>query len=364
MVRGNATHSSLELETHPLIDTSEIIAALPAFEMTKGDKFAERIKEDCVRLIALLKNGVAREVYVHGYIDENGIVRGRDAKQDDMIVTGIIDCLILRCKDPLRPIQSQLEEVETVEEFCDVAEKLIDKYSDLYVLDICDVKTRRWKKIPVQESVVDGSKKQVMVYDAMVEVMGESELRSLQFWEEYCRRMGVDIDEPISPELTLTWMGMQDIFTSSLATLRDIGSSSSLGASPYDISTVSINDPVFAEQIGSSLTTWVQPPTPRYFINILSRLFSLLSKFTHGDLRIQYYCRNEMFKELRFKPDSDTVDEVCTEALSFWRGTRPPKLMDRTYSNLRSKCSYCDFADYCSWKRDTEEQYNRDSIIQ
>ncbi|CCH42966.1 hypothetical protein BN7_2512 [Wickerhamomyces ciferrii] len=362
MRRGKESHLALELETHPLVDMTTVEEAIPEFIRKPIDIYAESIVDTLNRLITLLTKGRAREIYVHGFIDEFGVVEdSKDVKNETMIVTGVIDHLVLLSSDTNRPLEYEFNQFDDLKDIVEFGDDICDALEDRYRLVVSDVKTRSRRFIPNQESVLKSAKDQVMIYKKFLDVLGEDN-NGVRWLEEYCFRKKLNIDEPLSPEIILGLIHTYPIFFKDFERMRDgesiddpLFDNHSQKYMKYDLSYLKnqIHDPEMLKIVEPFLTTWETIPTTRYFITRLSHIFRFISKLSHGDLRVEYYYQNENFHTLNFQYDENETSVVVAKGLEFWLGRRDPEPV--TGMKFNSICKYCEFQPFCSWNKELSE---------
>lgn len=363
MIRGRADHLALELETHPEIDMSFVTENIPQVELTPIDIYSQGVVDTILRLVTLLQQGRAREIYVHGFIDEFGVIdKPGEVDEETMIVTGVIDHLVLLSSDISRPLEKQFSQFDDLKEIVDNAEEIISKFPDSYKLLVSDVKTRTKPTIPWQKSVLDAAKHQVMIYRKFLEVLG-SEV-GFDWLKEYCSRKHLDIDTPISPEVALGMIYTHGIFYKDFERLRD---GEAIGDEVidnqnlpivYDLTYLKsqITEKEMLEKVSPFLTQWKHAPTTRYFLKRLTEMLHSTSLLLKDDLRVEYMHRGENIQNVNFKYNHDQMSLVTAQGLEFWRGLRDPQAVDGTYAELNSKCKFCDFKNHCLWNKELEQQ--------
>lgn len=368
MRKGRKEHLKLELETHPEIDMSDVLEHIPQVELKEVDVYCQSVVDAILRLVTLLQTGRAREIYVHGFIDEFGVIDdGEVLDEDSMIVTGVIDHLVLKSSDRERPIEHAFKQMNDLKDIVDLGSEVISKHPSSYFLLVSDVKTRSQPTLPSQASVLQGAKSQVMIYRKFLEVLGGR--FGAQWLEEYCKRKKIDIDEPITPEFALGLIYTHDVFWKDFERMRDgvdvgiEGFDNHKHVSNYDLSYLksSITDPEMLEKISPFLKPWSRAPTTRYFISRLSKMFhntALLLR--HEELRVEYFFQGKNLHDVYFQYDENVMATVAAKGLEFWKGYRDPQPVEGTFKNINSICKYCDFKDHCLWTKEMEQQnYDR-----
>lgn len=373
MKKGREDHLALELQTHPVIDVSHVLENIPQVEMSEADVYVESVVDCVLRLVTLLQTGRAREIYVHGFIDEFGVIDdGQVLDEDSIIVTGVIDHLVLKSNDKERPLEKAFNEMgNDLKEIVDLGAEVIQKYPSSYYLLVSDVKTRRYRNLPAQKSVLQSAKDQVMIYRKFLSTLGGR--FGFQWLQEYCTRRKVNIDEPITPEFALTLLLTHDVFRKDFERLRDgvdIGDEVFDNISgdlhhhqPYDLSYLKaqINNPDILSKVSTFLKPWAKPPTTRYFIARLSKMFhNVALLLRHEELRVEYFHHGQNFREVYFQYDEDHVATVAARGLEFWKGYRDPSPIHGNYKNITSICKYCEFKNHCLWTKEMEQKnYDR-----
>lgn len=356
MIRGRQDHLALELETHPEIDMSSVTEHIPQVEPTAVDVYAQTVVDTILRLVTLLQHGRAREIYVHGFIDEFGVIDERKGvNEETMIVTGVIDHLVLLSNDRSRPLEKRFSQFNDLKDIVDNAADIISEFPDSYRLLVSDVKTRSRATIPHQKSVLDAAKHQVMIYRNFLEVLGSDV--GFDWLKEYCSRKKLDIDQPLTPEIVLGMIYIHDIFYKDFERIRD-GEINGLGDVSYDLTYLGsqITETEMLEKVSPFLKPWKQAPTTRYFLTRLTEMLHSTSLLLKDDLRVEYMHRGENIQNVNFKYDHDQMSNVTAQGLEFWKGLRDPQAVDGSFSELNSKCKYCDFKDFCLWNKELEQQ--------
>ncbi|KAH3675531.1 hypothetical protein WICMUC_002620 [Wickerhamomyces mucosus] len=379
MKRGNDIHFNLELATHAPLDFQEIDESKVYGNLTYIDTEANKIMEGIVRLMNLFLNGEAREIYLNFFLNkEFGVLETEKPSKDDILTTGIVDYIALREKQNtagLAPLKLSIP-TDDINEFLSYLEKNTELLKTYYDLSVCDVKTRTTPYLP-QSSVINASKQQVMIYYKMLKVLGKSTKQSLAFLEEYFERKNINIDQPLSPQMLVTWIGFYRFLRPDFIKIRDGIYYQQENKSELDLNK-SVYNQLFdlkqsqdlfilkdhLEDTTPFLKTWQSPVTIRYLLKILSRLFSFISSFQSiypGHLKVQYYSKlskeNEehMFHEYKFEFNEEELNSAVEDSLKFWLGKRDPKTIELNPINLEKKCKWCEFQNYCSWKSRIEK---------
>lgn len=347
MELGTKLHEELELALHPKLDYSTVDGIEIEPPATPLQVEFEWMFENLLKLRSLLVEGEAREFYTFGFVHKNTgnfLDPSKDYELDEYLpVTGIID--YLRFNQYYSGYPDGLSSL--------IAEAQSADLSDLK-LSVIDVKTRATPFIPQQSSVVQYSKLQIMYYAKFLKQFDNIE-NSVKLFETYFHLKNIDIDEPIEfTDVLFILDKFPEVFLEDFEHLRDGAqidsiyeaerSSSVLRYKAYYNSDINID----SERLVPFLKAWKKPVTLRYFI---LRNAQLLSEISHlideNNLNIQYYYKDQLFKEVRFSFDEKAIQENNTHALDFWFGKKNPIAIEPSHRNVNSKCKYCDFKYHC-----------------
>jgi exonuclease V len=352
MIEGNKIHENLEHASHPpLVIKNPVPSRVP----TMAEVETERCIEQLAKLLDLFLTGEARELYYNGFMNvDKGLVT--DPKDDDLLLTGIIDHLRIQEDGEVVSMLDDFEIPHNIGHFIQLVKSL--PYNS-WNLGIYDVKTRRTPSIPRQQSVVEASKDQVRLYEAMLTMMGQSSTAAMSLMEEYMRRKNVDIDESLSSEFVIAAMAVLPQIHLDLMKLKY---GEPIGISSFDNHRyeTGFEMPELPDPEGTfSLYTgpWKKPLTLRYFLARLSQIYPLISRIPERSMGIEYYVGMRQFTMVEISNIRGRDKQLVRNALQFWYGLREAEPIKQTVENYESKCHYCDFKDYCAWSRDMKEEY-------
>ena len=385
MERGTDLHLQLEQDTHQQVDTSgldeyllvlvanadpEILPVSPIESELAAD-WCENITS---RLFSLVTLSEAREVLVHGYLDlESGKLECTDRST---LISGIIDLLkITNRSDPhgytlFDEIQQSLEfEFHNgpldMTKFFPLASSIIASHSRNFTLQISDIKTRSFNRLPTQTSVLEAARHQVGIYRKFTENLAENGYNMLV---RNAQIRHADIDKPIEFSTALQLLRkyphlLYDDFTK-LADGRPIGFKlydSHQNEQPYklgdfvDVSSFShqmataqnYNDTAFdySQIITDSIAkTWKTPLTLRYFAARASQFFQILHPLLGPSTTVEYYNARtgQYFDTRHYHYDEEDIAKVIENSAHFWSGKREPVGVDDL-----AKCKYCEFSARC-----------------
>ncbi|EGV60604.1 Mitochondrial 5'-3' exonuclease and sliding exonuclease [Yamadazyma tenuis] len=392
---GSKYHEELEMESFEIISIGEFQKVLseifpveqcePGFRGIKDPGLAEIAFEPenmlaydwaesiMFKLYSLMLNSETRELLVHDYLDLTHQKLG--LSPDSVLISGIIDHLkLVNVKDP-----QDFSMFEEIKAFLDLKfdngivdldalflglENILSSYNEIYKLQITDVKTRRFNKIPNQDSVLKSAYLQVSYYKEFFERLSQD---SKYTYESLCTNAMIrhhDLDKPLHPIILFSLLRKYpELF---LNDFKSIAKGSSIGHVPYssefkefdgydftDILTPEILKSL--EQIDdfnykSILSTdilrkWERPLTLRYFAARSSQFFNLFKPFNSDLISIEYHnVRTKFnFKTIKYKFNKDDLENSVVSSSNFWNGTSSPRVVDDL-----SKCKYCDFNTKCS----------------
>lgn len=394
---GLDLHQKLELELHHFIDTEILSLKLEDIiikkDLSSSSLINGYIKESesasdisekiIIRLFKLVTTSECREVLTHGFLDTEClqlVYESSSISEKNILISGIIDSLTLKNaenKDEyslFEDIQNYMKfnykiinDIYLVDLFSflpDVREILFD-YRDNYKVQVTDVKTRSFNKIPSQESVLNSSKIQTFYYLKFLKLLSQGDayfgytslMRNLEI-------KGCDLDAPINIKTLIILLRKHlDLF---LLDFLKLARGEPIGFEPYDdyaknnyinyeynvellldnedLKFLSEEEYNF-ELIKELLCTWKFPLTLRYFIARASQFYRLLNVFESDTTTIEYhnnktgYC----FQEIEYQYNDEELKNHIRTSGQFWIGLREPNFTDDL-----SKCKYCEFESKCT----------------
>lgn len=375
IIKGREEHQKLEDETHSLAEEQR--AFEKDFEVVIPDdefhKLADSWFASLVKMVNLFTDGEAREVLCHGYLnkEEGNLVEGSLTGDENVLVSGIIDHLLLKLRDipvsnnvlPLRLentiISKNCEDIALVFDQLKRAGSLHTKFEVM----ISDVKTRFMRKIPNQQSVLKASKLQVMYYRYFMEVLGQNSHETYEKLLTNAQRRGFDVNRFIDPAKVLSMMATDDMIRADMYRLKN---GDSIGFTPFDNSELNVSESAVYDmsdyhdkitdarvihRYSDFFEPWTKPVTLKYLAARLSQMYHHLAPFLSDKLMIEYYYNGDNFHNIIFEFDSEILKEHSSDSAKFWFGKRDIEPIDRNLKNFVTFCKYCDYESVCSWKK-------------
>ncbi|EDO16494.1 hypothetical protein Kpol_513p10 [Vanderwaltozyma polyspora DSM 70294] len=383
IIEGKLVHQKLEEDIHPV--TEDLESFVEDFEVPiPTDNFHNHVDDlfSCsMRLLSLFRCGEAREVRCHAFLDSRTgtFIDGLPKDGKDVLVSGIIDHLSLRRKirvftsSGFTEFNGLNDEVfENGNNFQSIIEWLnanIDFLKSEYQINVSDVKTRMFRSVVSQKSVLKYSKYQVMYYRYFLELLGlHPDVTYGQLLNSSLSR-GFNIDQRIDPAKVIYFMASDEVIVDDMRKLRDgddIGfppfDSDFTGSSPteeeYDMSILSdqITDPNVLERYGEFLVPWKRPVTLKYFAARLAQMYNCISPLLSKHLTLEYYYKGDNFKNINFDFNEDEIRNGAFDSSMFWFGKRDIEPIEPTSENLITYCKYCDYVNVCSWRQKATQQ--------
>lgn len=376
VVEGKEEHQRLEDTTHPLAEEQQAFEKDFEVEIPQ-DQFhtmAETWFETLVKMVNIFTDGEAREVLCHGYLNSQScrLVEGSIAGNEDILVSGVIDHLLLNsktCGTFSRLVPVRLENT-VVSKNCEDLALLLDQLENAKVslknqfeIIVSDVKTRFMRKIPNQTSVLKATKLQVMYYRYFLEELGRDPSITYSKLLTNAERRGFDINRFVDPSKVLSMMATDDLIRLDMCRLKNgepIGfkpfDNSDLGAAGsgiYDMSEYHnmITDARVIERYGDFFETWAKPVTLKYFAARLAQMYHHLAPLLSDRLMVEYYYNGDNFHNILFDYDPETLKSNCFDSAQFWFGKREIEPIKPNLKNFLTYCKYCDYESVCSWKK-------------
>lgn len=376
---GKVDHLKLEDETHPI--SQDWKTFVREFEMDiPSDPFHTYVEKlfDCSsRLLSMFVDGEAREVLCHGYLDSRtgSFIKDKIKDDEDILVSGVIDHLILGKRDKTSKVKSKNIQPVKLGELLDIPQKDIQetlKWIELNLpemketvdISVADVKTRSFKSVPSQNSVVKAAKYQVMYYRYFLSLLGSSAENAYKMILENARRRGFDIYKPVDPAKVFSLMESDSLI---IEDMRRIMDGKDIKFPPYDsdpkrysselveydLSQYSeiITDTRVIQRYGEFFTAWKEPVTIRYFAARLAQLYENVGSLLSDTLMVEYYHRGDNFHNIIFDYDEKKISEQAFDSTNFFFGKRKVEPIPPTISNSIIYCTYCDYESVCSWKK-------------
>ncbi|CUS24441.1 LAQU0S16e01772g1_1 [Lachancea quebecensis] len=372
--QGRREHQRLEEEVHaPLVNIEEFEAN---FEVDIPDDPFHSLVEDwylsIVRLVTLFQKGHAREILCHGYLGSQtgNFVRGTARDDDDVLVSGIIDHLILKQRNVEKPIPSSLNQTLSESIDVDLAQLLnslpylVERARKDFEIVVSDVKTRSTKTIPRQQTVVEASKMQVMYYRFLLEDLGKDAATTYQNLLINAQRRGFNVDQPINPAKIINLLEIDPMIRSDMERLQK---GEPLGFKPFDNEAQlytshptynleeldeKITDLRTRQKYEALFTKWSTPVTLRYFAARLALMYANLGPLLSQNLMIEYYCDNFNFHNVLFTFDAKELERQSYDSARFWFGKRAIEPIKPNMKNLQTYCKYCDYESVCLWRKE------------
>lgn len=320
MKEGSKVHQKLEDEVY---DTVQIEIA------TKEDAFGLKVWNIIQGLRTLRDTGLTRELEVWGLVDGN-------------VVNGLID--FLSYENPSPEFEEEwLSTYGSQSGAGDNSQKKITKFfpSDrpeearpktIQKVYLTDIKTRGVKNVP-KGAAIRPTKVQLFLYHRFLSDMAEDKTNFLQVF----RRYGLDVDAQFS-DAFLAQIGElhDDVFHDS-SSVVSLTSATLADADSHDLlryrtlqelvpllrSELKLTFPAGAESIGSVVT-------------------------------VEYRLRGEegaLIGTNIIAADTEVLDQYLEDYMEWWRGERPAAGVDVEEAY---KCSYCEFAETCTWREEMD----------
>ncbi|SCU95134.1 LANO_0E09406g1_1 [Lachancea nothofagi CBS 11611] len=375
--RGRREHQKLEDDVHlPLQSVEEFKAE---FEIDIPDDAFHTLVEDwfqtMTRLLTLFQKGQAREILCHGYLSSKAcrLLDGSVKDEEDVLISGIIDHLILKKRDAATlsptPLKLNLSSAASYDlrQILEVLPQLVQDASQELEVIVSDVKTRSTKTIPQQQTVISASKTQVMYYRYFLENLSSNADRTYQKLLINAGRRGFDVDAPINPAKVIYLMEVDSVIEQDMLRLQ---SGVPIGFAPFDSYIEScdtqmqytledfddlIQDLRTRQKYGHLFTKWTTPVTLRYFAARLAQMYTNLSPLLSTNLMVEYYSGDVNFHNILFKYDPKELERESVDSAMFWFGKRNIEPIKPTLRNFLTYCKYCDYESVCLWKKEGKD---------
>lgn len=317
MKEGSKVHQKLEDEVYETVK----------IEISKReDALGLRVWNIIQGLRILRDTGSTREFEVWGVVDGN-------------LVNGVID--YLSYDNPDRKFEKEwISSQESQSEAEDGPQEKITNFfspskpkskrtrrKKIPKVYLTDVKTRGAKNLPM-DSAIRPTKVQLHLYHRFLSNMAADKLDYLQVFQRY----GLDVDAPFS-----------DAFLAQIGELYDESSS-----------VLSTDPPVPPEPDTHDL---VKYRTLRELIPLLRNELNLT--FTEGAdsigsvVSVEYRLRGEgsLIGTVCLAVDGKVLTQYLDGYMEWWKGERSARGVDIEEAY---KCSYCEFAEICSWRKEMD----------
>lgn len=318
MKEGSKVHQKLEDEVHTTVQV-EI--------STKEDAFGLKIWNIIQGLRTLRETGLTRELEVWGLVDGN-------------VVNGLIDYLSF--ENPNSEFEEQwLSSQGSQSGTGDESQKKITNFfpssrpeqatpTVTRKVYLTDVKTRGAKNVP-KGAAIRPTKVQLYLYHRFLSEMAEDKLDFLRVFERY----GLDVNAPFS-----------DAFLAQVGELHDDVF--------YDSSSV-----ISAPSAESEIHDLLRYRTLKELVPLLRT--ELKMTFPGGAasigsvVTVEYRLRGDegaLIGTNILAVDPLVLDQYIEVYLQWWRGERAATGVDIEEAY---KCSYCEFAEICTWRDDMDQ---------
>ncbi|KAL7792041.1 deoxyribonuclease domain-containing protein [Trichoderma ceciliae] len=338
MQQGSKVHKKLEDEVHTTVKI-EII--------NKEDGFGLRLWNFVQGLRTLRDTGLTRELEVWGMVDGN-------------LVNGVIDDLSYDNPNP-----DFEEELSTQGSQPSPSQSVISDYFPLPMSDkpggyhrkifLTDVKTRGTLS-PISAAVIRPAKIQLLLYHRFLSDMAAGKLDFFQVF----RRYGLDADERFSDTFMSQIGELHDeIFfdtpTSSAEQYMELLKNAIKGSATQDDKSAVVLGPDSSPGVPDLL----KYGSLRELLTLVKdeiRLTFPRGADSLGRILCVKYVYREDGRELNahdFPVSRQTLDAYLAGDMSWWRGERKPAGV-----NIEEafKCSSCEFAPSCKWRRGMDEE--------
>ncbi|KAL7924468.1 deoxyribonuclease domain-containing protein [Trichoderma austrokoningii] len=330
MKQGSKVHKKLEDEVHTTVSI-EIVQ--------KEDGFGLRLWNLVQGLRTLRDKGLTRELEVWGFVDGN-------------LVNGVIDDISYDNPNPdfereLSHQGSQPSEGQSMISgyFPPPKSASHAKNNDRKIF-LADVKTRGTLS-PVSPAIIRPAKIQLLLYHRFLSVMADDQLDFFKIFSRY----GLDANVHFSDTFMSQIGELHDeIFfdspTSSAEEFREVPRTASQGSETQDSST-------------SGAPDLLKYGTLRELLTLVKHEIGLTfprGADSLGHILCVKYVYREDGRELNahdFPVSPQTLDTYLAGDMSWWRGDRKPKgvAIEEAF-----KCSTCEFAAGCSWRRGMDQE--------
>ncbi|POS77159.1 hypothetical protein DHEL01_v204451 [Diaporthe helianthi] len=322
MKEGSRLHQKLEDEVHTTVQV-EIV--------TKEDAFGLKVWNIIQGLRTLRDTGLTRELEVWGLVDGN-------------VVNGLIDFLSHQNPSP----EFEEEWLSSQGSQTGAEDKSQHKITNFFPSDrpgppgskllrkvyLTDVKTRGSKTLP-QGAALRPTKVQLYLYHRFLSEMAEDKVDFLQVFGRY----GLDVGSPFS-----------DAFLAQIGELHDdvFHDSSSVLSTTTAPSQDSDTHDLLKYRSLQELVPLLRDELRLTFPAGADSLGSVVT--------VEYRLRGQEGERIGatlVAVDPQVLDQYLGEYMEWWRGERAAKGVEIEEAY---KCSYCEFADICSWREEIDKE--------
>lgn len=322
MKEGSKLHQKLEDEVHTTVQVE--IA-------TKEDAFGLKVWNIIQGLRTLRETGLTRELEVWGLVDGN-------------VVNGLIDFLSYQNPNPefedewlsSQGGQTGAEDrsQHKITNFFPSHRPEPSRSKPLRKVYLTDVKTRRSKTLP-KGAALRPTKVQLYLYHRFLSDMASDKVSFLQVF----RRYGLDVASPFS-----------DAFLAQIGELHDDvfhDSSSILSTTTAPSQDSDMHDLLKYRSL-QELVPLLRDELRLTFPAGADSLGSLVT--------VEYRLRGQEGERIGatlVAVDSQVLDQYLDEYMEWWMGERAAKGVEIEEAY---KCSYCEFAEICSWRKEMDKE--------
>lgn len=397
---GKVYHNSLEEAEHVKRDVGDAVDDL----LERIEKLAESdydlirnhrllywsydlVERVLVRMLYLTQHGVAREIYLHSFINlqDGSLIEDIEKLKDGVLVNGIADVVKLKghgagadknCEQLVEEV-GNISVKHTVYDFPELIKigraRVLSLGKNL-TLEVRDVKTRKQRSLPPLKLIVDSAKYQCMYYVKFLTNLARDPNFTFHSLLESCSRRRGEPFEPIG-ELNTAVLLIKHFEVLVKDALR-LAKGEEIGFKPFDdkmkdtfrAGSITMGQPYslknaiseeeFREYLSrvyddSNLVNmdiaplfkeWKYPLTPCYFAARAAQVYTTLKDVTPSSVAIEYHHikSNEIFSEKVFPYKEKEIGKHLRRTALFWDGRRKPDPVD----NL-NKCGNCEFNSRC-----------------
>ncbi|AGO11825.1 AaceriADR054Cp [[Ashbya] aceris (nom. inval.)] len=370
---GKRAHRKLEDKLHGASDEAAA-QALERLQLSVPTDPLHRLAADWAgaidRMCTLFQKGEARELLCHGYIDAaNGaFVEGPVRDDSDVLVSGVIDHLLLTQRgadSPLSPVQPAhaMEFPSDMAELVPFLKDICERQAFDWEVVVGDVKTRNYGRVPVQTSVVETSRLQVMYYRKFLEDLGADADETYEKLLTNAQRRGLDVDAPLAAGSAISVMETTPPLAADLLRLVR---GDPIGFDPFDSYNRYATQETYnftehaallegqpeLQKYAAFFGQWKTPFNLRFLAARMAQLYGCIAPLLSNTLLIEYYTGGERFHVNAFKYDTAELRKHCEDSAGFWFGRREIEPIEPSISNINAYCKICDYKDVCLWRKE------------
>jgi exonuclease V len=309
MRAGAAVHARLEVEVHDF---------RPVTVATEADRWGLLLWNAVQGLRSLRETGVVRELRVWGELG-------------GCLVAGVVDELTTACPDVELEAALELSLADPSSpppSSPPRAEGAADGPPRVYIVD---TKTRRSATVPSRRWELEGPRRQLMLYHALLAQFGAGLVPRERVFAAY----GVDGDEPFSDAFVADVLG-PDASPPSPAAGRPPSSSQP-------------SDAALVRELRTPARLWTHMQA-LFSATLPPRALSPLLTLSYHSQRTGAFIGAHSFPL-----DADEARAGLDRALALWRGEREPEGVGPDVEEA-FKCRGCEFADGCAWRAAREAE--------